>query len=313
MISQVESKLPGLQFDVWGRMSSGVAMERAHEQSGLLTLFSSRGTRWGGLPVELLRMHPGSPHGVDPTEHRVAAVLSTTEVAWTARGTRHRAQWRPGTSIFLRERYQLDDLDSTERTDSIVVALEDGKVSELQHDDLCSSRVDFLEHVITTDDQLVGIVNAMAAEARAGSPAGDLFSQAISVALLAHVYDRYDRSRAARRLEGRLSRRQVETVSRYVKGHIECALSIVELAGLLQLSPAYFCTAFSKTLGVTPHRFVLNERIAIARQRLQQTSAPPIAGLACALGFANQPHFSVVFRKLVGCSPSEFRRRVKST
>jgi hypothetical protein len=41
----------------------------------------------------------------------------------------------------------------------------------------------------------VGIVNAMYAEARAGNPAGDLFSRAISVALLAHVYDRYDRSR----------------------------------------------------------------------------------------------------------------------
>jgi AraC family transcriptional regulator len=285
-------------------------MERSNEQSGLVTLFSSRGTIWGGLPVELHRMHPGSPRGVDATEHRVAAVLSTTEVAWTARGTHHRAQCRPGTSVFLKKRYQFDELIFRERTDLIRVLLEDGKVSELLHDDVCSSRVDFLEHAITTDDQLVGIVNAMYAEARAGSPAGDLFSRAISVALLAHVYDRYDRSGGAR-LEGRLSPRQVETVSRYVKEHIECALSIVELAGLLQLSPAYFCRAFSKTLGVTPHRFVLNERIAIARQRLRQTSAPPIAELASAVGFATQPHFSVVFRKLVGCSPSEFRKRSK--
>jgi AraC family transcriptional regulator len=288
-------------------------MERSNEQSGLVTLFSSRGTIWGGLPVELHRMHPGSPRGVDATEHRVAAVLSTTEVAWTARGTHHRAQCRPGTSVFLKKRYQFDELIFRERTDLIRVLLEDGKVSELLHDDVCSPRVDFLEHVITTDDQLAGIVNAMYAEARAGSPAGDLFSRAISVALLAHVYDRYDRSRAASRLEGRLSRRQVETVSRYVREHIGCALSIVELAGLLQLSPAYFCRAFSKTLGVTPHRFVLNERIAIARQRLHQTSTPPMAELAHALGFATQAHFSVVFQKLVGCSPSEFRRRVKNT
>jgi AraC family transcriptional regulator len=277
----------------------------------LLTLFSSRGTRWGGLPVELGRKHPGSPYGVDPTEHRVATILSPTEVAWTTRGTRHRAQWRRGTSIFLREKHQLDDVVSTKGHDMIRVLLEDGKVSELMHDDVGSSRVDFPEFVTTTDNQLVGIVNAMAAEAQAGSPAGDLFSQAISVALLAHVYDRYDRAGAARRLEGRLSPRQVETVSRYVSDHIRCALSIVELAGLLQLSPAYFCRAFSKTLGVTPHRFVLNERIEIARQRLQQTSPPPMAELAHALGFATQAHFSVVFQKLVGCSPSEFRKRSK--
>jgi AraC family transcriptional regulator len=287
-------------------------MERAHEQGALLTLFSSCGGRWGGLPIELIRMPPG-PYSVDPTEHRVYTILSTTEVTWTDSGTHHRAQWRPGTSIFLRERHQVNGFVSAKGYDLIRVLLEDGKVSELLHDDVCSPRVDFLEHVITTDDQLAGIVNAMYAEARAGSPAGDLFSRAISVALLAHVYDRYDRSRAASRLEGRLSRRQVETVSRYVREHIGCALSIVELAGLLQLSPAYFCRAFSKTVGVTPHRFVLNERIAIARQRLHQTSTPPMAELAHALGFATQAHFSVVFQKLVGCSPSEFRRRVKNT
>jgi AraC family transcriptional regulator len=239
-------------------------------------------------------------------------MLSTTEIIWAAGGTRHRAQCGPRTSIFLRERHQVNDLVSTKRSDFIRVRLEDEKVSELLQDDVCAPRVDFLEYVITTDDQLVGIVNAMYAEAQAGSPAGDLFSQAISVAFLAHVYDRFDRSRAVR-LEGRLSRRQVETVSRYVSEHIGCALSIVELAGLLQLSPAYFCRAFSKTLGVTPHRFVLNERIAIAAQRLQQTKAPPMAELACAVGFATQSHFNVVFRKLVGCSPSEFRRRANST
>jgi AraC family transcriptional regulator len=287
-------------------------MERAHEQSGLLTLFSSCGTRWGGLPVELVRMHSGRQNGGDYTEHRVDTMLSTTEIIWAAGGTRHRAQCGPRTSIFLRERHQVNDLVSTKRSDFIRVRLEDEKVSELLQDDVCAPRVDFLEYVITTDDQLVGIVNAMYAEAQAGSPAGDLFSQAISVAFLAHVYDRFDRSRAVR-LEGRLSRRQVETVSRYVSEHIGCALSIVELAGLLQLSPAYFCRAFSKTLGVTPHRFVLNERIAIAAQRLQQTKAPPMAELACAVGFATQSHFNVVFRKLVGCSPSEFRRRANST
>ena len=196
----------------------------------------------------------------------------------------------------------------------IRVDLEDGKVSELQHDDLCSSRVDFTEFMITaTDDQLVGIVKAMAAEAQAGSPAGDLFSQAISMALLAHVYDRYDRSRAAARLEGRLSPRQIDTVSRYVREHIEDPLSIVELAGLLHLSPAYFCRAFSKTLGVTPHRFVLSERIAIARQRLRASLGAIDDGARECPWLCKSNALWCSLSELVGCSPSEFRRRVKNT
>jgi AraC family transcriptional regulator len=115
-----------------------------------------------------------------------------------------------------------------------------------------------------------------------------------------------------RRLEGRrLSPRQDEIVSRYVREHIGDSLSIVELSTLLQLSPANFCKAFSKTHGVTPHRFVLNQRIMIAMEKLRQPSAPPFAELARALGFANQAHFSNVFRKLVGRSPLQFRNRAK--
>jgi AraC family transcriptional regulator len=195
--------------------------------------------------------------------------------------------------------------------DSINVQLEESKLSELQHDDIRASRVDFMEHVISRDEQVAGMLSAMLAEARAGNPAGDLFSQSISLALLAHLHDRYDRSKAAHRAEGRLPQRQIDIVSRYVREHIDSDLSIVGLANLLELSPAYFCKTFSKTLGVTPHRFVLNERIGIARQRLRQPSPPPLAEIARKLGFADQAHFSNVFRKLVGCSPSEFRREGK--
>jgi AraC family transcriptional regulator len=99
----------------------------------------------------------------------------------------------------------------------------------------------------------------MLAEARAGSPCGSLLSQSLSAALLAHLYDRYDRSRASKRMEGRLSPRQVAIVSQYVKERIDSDLSIVELSALLHLSPAYFCRAFSKTLWVTPHHFVTND------------------------------------------------------
>lgn len=177
------------------------------------------------------------------------------------------------------------------------------------HDDTPQSRVNFLEHVVSNDEQLFGILGAMIAEAKAGNPAGDMLSQSLSVALLAHLYDRYDRSRAAERLEGRLVGSQVATIRRYVKENIGKDLSIVELSSLFHLSPSHFCRAFSKTLGVTPHRFVLNERISIAKSQLRKSSPLPQAELANELGFASTSYFSEVFRKLVGCSPSAFRRR----
>lgn len=280
-------------------------------ERGYKTIFSSSGTRWNGLSVELgFQSQPELPFSIEEPQSRIYRVLSTTDIAWSARGAHHKERWRAGTTIFLRERYRLDDI-FTKGTQTINVELEKRKVLKLLNDDARASSVDFIEHVITSDEQVAGILGAMLAEARAGNPAGDLFAESISVALLVHLYDRYDRSRAAFRLEGRLSQRQIDIVSRYVRDNIAEDLSIVGLAQLLRLSPAHFCKAFSRTLGVTPHRFVLNERISIARQQLRRPLPPPLVELARKLGFADQAHFSNVFRKLVGCSPSAFRRQAK--
>jgi AraC family transcriptional regulator len=161
--------------------------------------------------------------------------------------------------------------------------------------------------VISNDAQMIEMLSAMLAEASAGSPAGALFSQSISIAFLTHILDRYDCARAARRLQGRLSPRQDKIILHYVREHIGCDMTITELASVLRLSPAYFCKAFSKSHGVTPHRFILNQRIDIAMERLRQPSPPAFADLASSLGFADRMHFSQVFRKIVGRSPSEFR------
>jgi AraC family transcriptional regulator len=297
-----------------GRMSlfevSQTVKEPSPSEGGLETIFSSRGTRWSGLLVEKKRRtFADCPHVVEIHEPWIVDPAKV-ELKWMARGTRYRFTIRPGMSMFINEGYRFDELTgATPECEVVYVRLEQAKIVELLHGDAPSSKIDFFDNVTTHDEQAVGMITAMYAEARAGSPAGALFSESISVALLTHLYDRYDRAGAARRLEGRLSPRQVETINRYVTEHIGSDLSVVELAGVLQLSPAHFCRMFPKTCGVTPHRFVLNKRIAIAIDKLESPSAPPLAELARALGFGDQAHFSNIFRTLVGCPPSEFRNR----
>jgi AraC family transcriptional regulator len=276
------------------------------------TIFSSRGTGWSGLLVEKRRiMFADRPHVFEVHEPWIVDPPKI-DMKWVARGTRYRFTIRPGTSIFINEGCRFNELTAAaSECEAVVVRLEPAKIVELLHDDIRLSKVDFLENVTTNDEQAVGMINAMYAEARVGSPAGALFSESISVALLSHLYDRYDRAGAARRLEGRLSPRQVEIINCYVSEHIGSDLSVAELAGLLRLSPSYFGKAFSKTYGVTAHRFVLTKRIVIAIDKLTSPSAPPLADLARTLGFVDQAHFSNVFRKLVGRSPLQFRNHAK--
>lgn len=278
----------------------------ARDASVLEPVFSSRGTKWSGLPIDVRRARAGERITFELAEHHIGNVSTSTETAWSSRGEKFRQKWRVGTSIFVKKGFRIDD-HVTIGYEAVSVALEAPLVAALLHDDFNFSQVDFLEHVITIDEQLSGLLGAMLAEARGGNPAGDLFSQSISLALLAHLYERYSRSGAAMRA-GRLSTAQVATITRHVRDNIGAALSVAELAGLLQLSPAYFCRAFSKTLGVTPHRFVMNERVQAARTALRRGGVSSHADLAASLGFANRAHFSSVFRRLAGCSPTDFQK-----
>jgi AraC family transcriptional regulator len=78
----------------------------------------------------------------------------------------------------------------------------------------------------------------------------------------------------------------------------------------VNLSLSHFARAFRDTLGVPPHRYVLQRRIDRAREMLIRTEAP-LSEIAVNTGFADQSHFARHFHRLVGVAPSAFRRATR--
>ena len=56
-----------------------------------------------------------------------------------------------------------------------------------------------------------------------------------------------------------------------------------------------------------PHRYLLEQRIRKAADLIEQTEQA-LVGVALAVGFADQAHFSRSFHALVGLTPSQYRR-----
>lgn len=84
--------------------------------------------------------------------------------------------------------------------------------------------------------------------------------------------------------------------------------SLDELAGEIGVSRRHFFRAFKQSTGKTPHTYVAEHRLQRAADLLRATelSATEIA-LEC--GFASSSHFTVAFKRAIGASPSEFRRK----
>lgn len=107
---------------------------------------------------------------------------------------------------------------------------------------------------------------------------------------------------------GGLAPWQMRKVERYLKEHLEDQLGLDILAGQVQLSTSHFCRAFKESFGTTPHMYIIRLRLETA-QRLMLTTQEPLSQIALACGLADQAHLSKLFRRMLGETPSAWRRR----
>lgn len=81
-------------------------------------------------------------------------------------------------------------------------------------------------------------------------------------------------------------------------------LTLTGLAGEAGLSRYQLLRGFARELGLTPHAYVLQQRIALAR-RLMRTGMP-LADAAFSAGFYDQSHLSRCFQKQFGVPPGRY-------
>jgi AraC family transcriptional regulator len=94
----------------------------------------------------------------------------------------------------------------------------------------------------------------------------------------------------------------------YARNNLGASLSLSTLARQANLSPTYFHKVFRDVLGVTPNEYITNLRIEHAKELLVRTNMQ-IYRVAQECGIENIPYFSYIFKKRLGISPQEYRRR----
>ena len=74
----------------------------------------------------------------------------------------------------------------------------------------------------------------------------------------------------------------------------------------MALSPGHFSHAFRQATGVAPHRYVLERRVERAKTLLRDSDMP-IIEIAHLVGCSSHSHFSVLFNRITGMTPRQFR------
>lgn len=105
-----------------------------------------------------------------------------------------------------------------------------------------------------------------------------------------------------------LSGGRMRRVDSYIAENIDQPISAAGLSAAAGLSSSRFARAFKTSRGVSPHQYVMRARIERAKL-LMLTTSEGLSEIALACGLADQSHFSRLFHRLEGETPTMWRRR----
>ena len=160
------------------------------------------------------------------------------------------------------------------------------------------------------DEQLRYIMLTLHNELLANCPSGRLFGEYMGLSFATALLTNHSTSPSRlSQYRGGLSPYKLRQITEYIGDNLSNNLSLAEMANLLQMGPCHFARAFKESTGLSPHQYVLRRRVERALQMLKETRTN-LADIAYDLGFSSQGHFTTVFSKIVGVSPSNYRDQV---
>nr|WP_254911357.1 helix-turn-helix transcriptional regulator [Sphingomonas sp. CDS-1] len=93
-----------------------------------------------------------------------------------------------------------------------------------------------------------------------------------------------------------------------MRQRLASTVTIANIAANCRLSVSYFERAFANSVGISPYAWLLEQRVAHAKDFLR-IPAIPIVRIALDCGFTDQAHFTNTFSRKVGMSPKAWRNR----
>jgi AraC family transcriptional regulator len=172
-----------------------------------------------------------------------------------------------------------------------------------------SSKVEIETQFLIRDPIIEAITVNLAREAAGGSPAGRLYAESGCEFLAHHLIRRYSNlSPTPPRSMGGLSSRRLKLVLEYIEYTLGQPIKLRELAALAGISARHFERAFRQSTGTSPHAYVMERRLHVARDLLINQPELPIEQITLRLGFSSSSHFSSAFRRRTGSTPTNFRK-----
>ena len=106
-----------------------------------------------------------------------------------------------------------------------------------------------------------------------------------------------------------LSCRRLAKLMDWVRAHPARPHTLASLAGRAAMSTRTLQRQFRDATGMAPYAWLIRERVAIARDLLEQQTQLPVARVAELAGFGSEESMRRHFRRIALTSPAAYRRK----
>lgn len=92
----------------------------------------------------------------------------------------------------------------------------------------------------------------------------------------------------------------------YITKHYNEDISVKDVSDYVHLNPEYFTRLFKKETGMNIKDFITDCRLSMAKDLLQNSNLT-ISMIASEVGYSSFPHFTLMFKRATGMTPSSYR------
>lgn len=269
--------------------------------------------KWGGFTIERPCFPGPGPIEIKRyyyTEDAVLLHLRPCTVRYTVGRTQHQYKQSFGSLLITPRDREYSDFYSADSApgDRIVVRLDPSRLKHLTGAD---AQLQLGHHDGLFDAGVLTLIQMMELEICSGCPSGDIYAEALSIALVAYLQARYSMGAGRRTSRNGLTSPQFLQIRDFIFANLDRNFSLAELGALFAVSPFIISRLFKNTVGISPHKYVVLARIEEAKRLLANTGMA-LCDISAALGFANQSHFTRMFAQASGVTPGQYRRTARA-
>jgi AraC family transcriptional regulator len=252
-----------------------------------------------GVSILSMRFRDGAHFRGTPRQHLVWFSVSPpakVECRIAGRALRHEP---PAGSLAICPAGADSAADAAASFDAVVVAIEPGRLALAAAEDAALD-AQLVERLSGQDEALLALARVLVSESAAGYARGPLFWNEVADSFVKALVARHTSGRKSRP-RGMLGQHVLDRLRGYVDAHLDRPIAIATLAKIAGRSPFHFSRVFARSVGMTPHRYIVHLRLRRAIALIREGGSG-LAEIAARTGFADQSHLSRWARRVHGVS-----------